>query len=209
MRHFELSGHFTGNPNFTSPGQETQEKIWDCKATVLEFKAILSLQLSLFVCTYEVLLPCFLPASSVSLQIVFLASYCVTPKEWATERKQQPKKFQTIVTLKSQPKLQWFLFYYQTYLKISQSDTIPKFDLDSVPVVAHCYGCCAILSLGRPQLRKFPCEHSLPSPLSAFQSQPSSLPQSWAFEAQGSGSMAQYTSGFFQLYSHWGKSTLK
>lgn len=39
MRQFELSGHFTGNPNFTSPGQETQEKIQDCKATVLEFKA--------------------------------------------------------------------------------------------------------------------------------------------------------------------------
>lgn len=88
MRHFELSGHFTGNPNFTSPGQETQEKIRDCKATVLEFQVMLSLQLSSFVCTNEVLLPCFLPASSISFQIVFLASYRVTPKEWATEGKQ-------------------------------------------------------------------------------------------------------------------------
>lgn len=38
MQHFEESGHFIGNPNFTSPGQEIQEQILDFKATVLEFK---------------------------------------------------------------------------------------------------------------------------------------------------------------------------
>lgn len=38
MQHFEENGYFIGNPNFTSPGQETQEQILDFKATVLEFK---------------------------------------------------------------------------------------------------------------------------------------------------------------------------
>jgi hypothetical protein len=84
MSRFELSGHFTGNPNFTSPGQETQEKMWDLKTTVLEFKAS-----SVCTCLHlSVLLPCLFPASTISFQIVFLASYCATYKEWATERKQ-------------------------------------------------------------------------------------------------------------------------
>lgn len=39
MQHFEQSGHFIGNLNFTSPGQEIQEQTQDFKATtVLEYK---------------------------------------------------------------------------------------------------------------------------------------------------------------------------
>lgn len=77
MRHFELSGHFTGNPSLTSPGQETQKKMWYLKATVLESEAS-----SVCTCLHlSVLLPCLLPASSVSFQTVSLASYCMTSKE--------------------------------------------------------------------------------------------------------------------------------
>lgn len=38
MQHFEQSGHFIGNLNFTSPGQEIQEQTRYSKTTVLEFK---------------------------------------------------------------------------------------------------------------------------------------------------------------------------
>lgn len=164
MRHLELSGHLTGNPNFTSPGQETQEKSQACKATaVLEFQAIsgcscLHSSAQMKFCSLASSLP---PASLFRLFSWHLIVWHLKNGPLRENNNNNNKKSQTTVTLKRQPK---FLFYYQIYFKISQSDTIPKFNLDSVPVLVHCYGWCTVLSLGSPSWGNFPVSHSLPSP---------------------------------------------